>query len=455
MKNSKQLLLILGLFMLPFLGCKKYLDQKSNDSLVVPKSLTDIQGILDDAAIINLRVTPSYNEHSSDDFFMLPASYASYNPAFKPIYTWQPTVYNHGNDYALGYNAIYNTNLSLDLLKAVERNGVNAAPWDNIKGSALFIRAYYFLMLTSQFGLAYDEASSAQDLGIPLRLDTQFDKPSVRATVAACYQQVIDDLETSVGLLPDYPQHLMRPSKGAALALLARCYLYMHQYELALKYAEDALLLNNKLINYNGDPDLLALTSTVPIKKFNKETIWYAEMSGGFGANSTTRARVDTALYLSYANNDLRKTAYFRAIAPYQQFKGNYTATANIYFSGLATDELYITRAECKAFLNDVEGGMADLNLLLKTRWRNTVAYVPLVGMDRIDALNKIRSERRKELLYRGLRWEDIKRYNKEGANLILKRVIDGQTFTILPNSRNYALSLPDDVIRVSGMPQN
>lgn len=455
MKTIKFRYLLFALCVLSLSSCKKYLDQKSNDSLVVPKTLKDIQGILDDAATLNLRTTPSYNEHSSDDFFMLPASYNALPVDYKSVYLWKPTVYVHQNDYAQGYTAIYNCNLSLDLLQKVDRMASNAQAWDNIKGSALFYRSYYFLMLNSQFGLAYDEVSSKTDLGIPLRLDVEFAKPSVRASVEQVYQQVIADLQTAVPLLPDYPQQVMRPSKGAALALLARCYLYRHQYELALKYADEALLLNNKLMNFNGDPDLLPLSSNLPIKKFNKETIWYAEMSYGFGVNTSARARVDSTLYASYATNDLRRTAYFRAFAPYQQFKGNYTASASIYFSGLATDELYLTKAEAQAYLNNWTAAMETLNFLLKTRWRSTPAYVPLTATDRSDALNKIRVERRKELLFRGLRWEDIKRYNKEGAEIWLKRVVNGETFTLAPNAKAYALSLPDDIIKLTGMPQN
>lgn len=455
MKTTKYTCLYLAFCTMMLFGCEKYLDKKSNDSLVVPKTLKDIQGILDDAATINIRNTPSYNEHSSDDFFMLPASYNSFPIPYRSVYVWKPTVYAHQNDYAQGYTAIFNSNLSLDLLAKVERVGENAKAWDNIKGSALFFRSYYFLMLNSQFGLAYDETSSKTELGIPLRLDAEFAKPSVRATVAEVYQQVIKDLEIALPLLPDYPEHVMRPSKGAALALLSRCYLYMRNYQLALKYAEAALLLNNKLINYNGDTDLLALSSNLPFKKFNKETIWYAEMSYGFGLNSPPGARIDTMLYASYNVNDLRRTAYFRAFAPYQQFKGSYSASATYYFSGIATDELYLTKAECKAYLDDVIGAMNDLNLLLKTRWRSTVSYLPITATDRLDALNKVRIERRKELLYRGLRWEDIKRYNKEGANIILKRIVNGEVFTLEPNSKAYALSLPDDIIRITGMPQN
>ena len=63
--------------------------------------------------------------------------------------------------------------------------------------------------------------------------------------------------------------------------------------------------------------------------------------------------------------------------------------------------------------------------------------------------------ERRKELTKRGVRWIDIKRVNKEGANIILKRVEDEGVYTLLPDANFYALPIPDDIIKQTGMPQN
>lgn len=455
MKKKYTIAIIIGLYAtIAILGCKKYLEIKSDAKLVIPKTLADAQGLLDDANLMNLRTTPSFGEASGDDFFLPPVSYNAITTRGQEAYTWQPTAYRYQNDWSMGYLAIYNSNLSLELLDDITRNTANAAAWDHVKGSALFFRAYYFLMLNSQFGLAYDQ-SAVSNPGIPLRLNTDFNSPSVRASVSEVYQQVIEDATRAIDLLPNYPQHVMRPSKGAAAALLSRCYLYMHQYDLALKYTAEALKLNNKLMNFNGDADLLALSNAVPVKKFNKETIWYAELSTSFGVTTTARIRIDSNLYASYSPNDLRKTAFFKAAAPYQQFKGNYTGSATVYFSGFATDELYLNSAECKAYLNDLPGAMADLNTLLKSRWKNSVAFVPITAVDRIDALDKIRSERRKELLMRGLRFGDLKRYNKEGANIILKRLVNGKTYTLLPNASYYALPIPTDIIEASGMPQN
>jgi len=450
------LIVLLGIYAVcTIAGCKKYLDIKSDAKLVIPSTISDVQGLLDDANLMNLRTTPSFGEASSDDLFLPQAGYNAIGITGQEAYTWRPTPYRIGNDWNIGYLAIYNCNLSLELLSKIERTQNNASAWDNAKGSALFFRAYYYLMLTSQFGLAYDDISSTSDLGIAIRENSDFNIPSFRSTVKECYQKVIEDCSTALNLLPDYPQHVMRPSKGASAALLSRCYLYMRKYDQALKYTSVALGYNSKLMDFNGDVDLLALNSAAPIKKFNKETIWYSEMFSSFGITAPSRNRIDSNLYASYNTNDLRKIAFFRAAAPYQQFKGNYSGNASIYFTGFATDELYLTSAECRAQLNDLTGAMSDLNTLIKTRWRSTSPYIAFTAVDKSDALSKIRDERRKELLMRGLRFGDIKRYNKEGANIVLKRVVDGKTFTLLPDSRYYALPLPTDLIELTGMPQN
>ena len=71
------------------------------------------------------------------------------------------------------------------------------------------------------------------------------------------------------------------------------------------------------------------------------------------------------------------------------------------------------------------------------------------------DALQKIQVERRKELVWRGLRWTDIKRYNKEGAGISLIRILNGTTYTLTPNSNLFVLPIPSDEIDISGIIQN
>src|SRR5690606_27244388 len=91
-------------------------------------------------------------------------------------------------------------------------------------------------------------------------------------TVRACYTQVLRDLNEAATLLPDYPEHLMRPSKGAAHALLARTHLYMRNYPKAMEHAEKALAFNDDLIDFND----LNVQASAPFLQLNKETIFYA-----------------------------------------------------------------------------------------------------------------------------------------------------------------------------------
>lgn len=198
-----------------------------------------------------------------------------------------------------------------------------------------------------------------------------------------------------------------------------------------------------------------SLNAAVPFKKFNKETIFYSEMDQGFALHMPSTAKIDTLLYSKYNSYDLRKTAYFKANSGYQQFKGSYSANANILFSGIAVDELYLIRAECLARLNRVSEAMDDLNTLLKSRWKNSVTYPMMVASDAKDAIDKILSERRKELLMRGLRWIDIKRLNKDGFNIIPTRLINKVIIQLKSDDRFYALPLPEDIIEQTGMEQN
>jgi hypothetical protein len=87
-------------------------------------------------------------------------------------------------------------------------------------------------------------------------------------------------------------------------------------------------------------------------------------------------------------------------------------------------------------------------------RWKNGT-FVPFKAGNQQEALKIILKARRKELLFRMLRFTDIKRLNKEGANIIQKRIIKGQTYILKPDDPYYALPIPEKVIQYTGMKQN
>ncbi len=271
------------------------------------------------------------------------------------------------------------------------------------------------------------------------------------------YDQVIADLKLAIALLPIVAPNSYRPNNAAASALLSRIYLSMGEYSLALEEATNSLAINNKLINYNS-LTLNPTSSTVPFPKIlpsnlNPEVLFNSGMIVSFINAATTT--VNPEIVNSYAVNDLRKSAFlYDRGGGIITFKGRYSSST-VSFSGLAVDEVLLTRAECYARLNKPSEALADLNLLLANRFK-TGTFQPYVQSGIPNVLNLILSERRKELLFRGTRWMDLKRLNLDPERAVtLTRVLNGITYTLLPNSKRYVLPIPDDEILISGIEQN
>lgn len=438
-------------------GCKKYLSVKSNQSLVTINSLRDLQSLLDNYGNINLN-TPCADEVSADDYFLTYNDYLSLDiDQQRNMYSWQPAnlfypYTNLANDWTQTYNNVYIANTVLDNISTVERSASNAAAWDNVKGQALFLRAYSFYRAAGIWSLAYDNSTASQDLGIPLRLNSNFNERSTRSTVAQTYGQIISDANAAAGLLAKTPVQAYRSGRPAAYGLLARTYLAMRNYNLAGAYADSCLQLNNKLIDFNT----LNTSASYPIGKFNDEVIYDSSMSGSSGALPITRtkARIDTNLIRSYDKNDLRTTAFFSTNADGNKlFKGSYEGGSS-RFNGIATDEIYLIRAECFARKNNIAAALSDLNGLLKKRYR-TGTFTDITAAGSQEAVTKVLVERQKELVMRGTRWTDIKRLNKENAGISLKRILNGTTYILPPNDLRFALPIPDDIISLSGIQQN
>ncbi len=451
--NLYNIILVILVFVIPFSACKKFLDANPNNGVAVPTSLSDLQALLDNSGVMNRQTTPNFGESSADDFYLTADRYNSISVEWQKIYTWQRGDYNYGNDWSAGYAVIYLSNYCLDQIKAIEKTNANTSSWGNVYGSALFYRSYNFLNLLWVYSKVYNETTASTDLGIALRLSSDFNIPSSRASVKECYEQVLADTKEAINYLPDLPLTVMRPSKAAAYGLLARAYLSMGIYDSAYNYAGKSLALKSELMDFNNDPNL-SISVDVPFKAFNKEIVFYTEINGIEGIFRPTYASIDTILYTQYENADLRKQAFFRSVAGNFRFKGSYSGNAQC-FSGIATDELYMIKAECAARMEKIEEAMLNLNNVLRKRWNKNFSFSEKIAGNKNDALILIRTERRKELLIRGLRWPDIKRYNKEGAEIVLKRKVGEQIFTLPPNSPYYALPLPADVIRETGMEQN
>jgi hypothetical protein len=430
--------------------CKKYLDKKVNQSFEIPSSLNDYQAIFDNNSTINQYRNNGIGEISADNYYLTYSAWASfYQQSDRETYIWGPEIFfdNYGTDWQNLYGLVYKANLTLEGISNISRNIGNRQAWDNLRGSALFLRAYAFQVLAADFAKAYDSITASSDLGIPIRLSSDFNIPSTRSSVQTSYDQIVADLTTAASLLPVSPIHVVRPSRPAACALLARVFLSMRKYKEAKEYADSALLINNTLMDYNT----LDTTQPYPIPIFNPEVTFHA-----IGANTPTYyALVDSNLIKLYSSNDLRKAIFFNHNGDgTYSWRCSYDGTNYDLFVGTATDEMYLTKAECLAHLGDWQEGINVLNALLIKRMREGT-FIPVIANSAEDAIGIIKLERRKELVWRDLRWMDIKRCNKEGDNIILTRRLNGETYELQPNDNRYALPLPANVLKLTGMLQN
>lgn len=435
-----------------FSACEKFLDAKSDQRLVIPGNPDDLQALLDNIAFRN-------NEYSgaplisSDDYYLPDDAYLTLREDLQRMYTWQNDyVFPTGlyqNDWQTCYQAVYACNTVLDGLADIPKTEQNEAKWNSVKGQALALRAYRFFDAVLVWGLPYDKNTSATDLGIPLRLTADFNIPSQRATVQEVYDQVIADLKIAATLLPQYNINAARPTTAMAYGLLARVYLSMGDYQQAMHYADATLQLNSSLLDYNTlDPD-----AAYPFPYIeNEEVIFFA--FGGWNAIATKLARIPADRIASYEPGDLRKALFFGEDENRLfKFKGQYTGSQNP-FCGLAVDEILLTRAECRIRAGAIEDGMADLNTLLASRWQ-TNQFIARNAKDAEHALSMVLDERQKQLIMRGTRWMDLRRFNKEGDGVSLSRMADGTRYKLLPNDPRYALAIPEEVIARTGMPQN
>lgn len=433
-------------------GCTKdWLDKKPSQDIAIPATLRDFQALMDNGAIIN-QTNAAGSEVAVDERYVTDAVISTAQDFEQNAYTWSHRLaYISVLDWISPYARVLYCNTVLDGLKSYSiRSADEQQTYNDIKGQALFNRARLFYDLSQQFCPPYTQASANTPYGINLRLESDINIPVIRSTVQQTYDQIISDLIQADGLLPNIPLYKTRASRPAVFALLARVSLVMLKYEDARRYADSCLNLYGSLMNFNS----LTTSSAFPIPLFNSEVIFHCE-----GAAYTTILKNNnlfpTSFYNSYDANDLRKAAYFDAtVLTAIKFKGGYAGKQQP-FTGIATDEVILIRAECKARAGDTDAAMADLNLLLSQRWR-TNTFVSFNASSSEEALKIILRERKKELIMRNIRWSDLRRLSLDLANAVTAtRVVNGVTYTLEPGSHRYTFPIPDDIIQQTNIAQN
>lgn len=465
MNTKKYLFIILSVFLLS--GCgKEFLEKKRDSKQVIPKTIGDYQAMLDVYRAVNLGGSVVLGLVGADEFTVtdaiLTANVQAANAYEGTAYIWAKEIFQtkESTDWNNAYQRILYANSALEVEK-VKPAPAEQDSWNNVKGSALFLRALSYYQLAQLFCKPYDAATAATDLGIPLKTTYDVTEKVGRGTVADVYKQILSDLETAYALVPDQPVHIFRPGKAAVATLLGRTYLQMGNYERAGYYADLGLKYKSQLIDFKG----LTIPNPTPASPIpdifptdygvsNPEVIFY-------GANVIRPLIVyygfnaDPELIAAYDAEDIRLKAYFYKNTDNRMvFRASY-AGVQATFSGLTTSELWLMRAETRARAGQIQPALDDLNQLRRNRY-TAAGYQNATATTADEALALIVNERRKELVFRGTRWEDLRRFNRDSRFAkTLKRTAFGKDYQLPPNDPRYVWPIPDNEIELSGLPQN
>ena len=117
---------------------------------------------------------------------------------------------------------------------------------------------------------------------------------------------------------------------------------------------------------------------------------------------------------------------------------------------------MYLIRAEANIRQNRLNDAAKDIDLVRAGRF-STDDFKPVVFTDQRRALEYIKKERQRELIFRGQRWSDIRRYILLGEQVeTMTRTAEGKTYTMKPSDVvRYLYKLPDEVIDNGSLTQN
>ncbi|SFT46108.1 SusD family protein [Algoriphagus locisalis] len=451
MKKHTIILLLIGLAFLP--ACDGFFDEKPAKSLVVPQSLNDYQAILD-ALPRNMNTAPTAGLLASDDIVFGPSILGQLYYSQASIYLWREDFYLPDEDefnWYTAYNKVFQANVVLDGLNDYDpESNAEAERKNYLTASARFYRGMGHFEVMAHFAETYDPANPG-NLGIPIRLTSDVNQKIKRSSQQEGYASILSDFEFGLSVLPEKANVLTRPSKWAIHAMLSRIYLYIQDYEKSKMHALEALAIDDSLMDYQ----LLNSTLTYSFEVFNEEIIFYNSMPGErFSYDASTF--VNPELVNLYDSSDFRLHYFFKPsqVDSLVNFRGNYSGDY-FFFGGLAVDEVVLNYAESAARTGDTEDALMALNRLIFHRL-DSAFYKPVAGLEGISLLKRIAEERRKELVFRGLRWLDLKRYNKDPEMAVtLRRNLNEENSTLSPNDPRYVLPIPPKEMSFNPLTQN
>ena len=450
------IILFVSLLSSLMISCEKYVDFKTQGQLV-PGTIENYRYLLNNTSA--LEVAPTISDMASDDLEIVDGSPQQlslvdndYYGYFARAYQWADQIFPLENQYYKDDNwtSLYNTVVYANTVITEVPNISDGTPAEReeLIAEAKIHRASSYLMLVNTYAKPFAQQTAATDLGVPLVLTLTTEQTLKRETVENVYKAIINDINTALPTLPESQNYNTLPSKSGAYALLARTYLYMNRFEEAANAADQALSLRNELVDLTALDTLIA--GSYPLKINNPEILLSkVPVNGVLGRSAPTALRLSSSLLALFDTNDQRYNLFTvpgSIVSPWEVYDGRYfyldAVTDQGRNVGPSVPEMILIKAENEARKGNVAEAMNLVNQLRAKRILST-GTVELTATSAQDALLKVISERRREFMFRMLRWWDMRRLkNEPNFNQTYTRQFGGKTIMLAPNSDRYVFPI-------------
>ncbi len=356
-------------------------------------------------------------------------------------FTFTPRTEEFNTFWKLQYAGITQCNLVLDNISNIEMTENRR---NQITGQALFLRSYYYFLLTQVFGDVpfFTRVAPPDELKVP---------KTAKATI---YAQIEADCERAAGLLPaQYPAaDVGRATKGAAYALAAKTFLYEKNWEKVVEYVGKVkglgiyALMSDYRANFRENTQNNA-ESVWEIQHANLELgvgnflnqWWASKKFEGYGFAEVTESLVNAfelndprrKFTLASNNEDYFGLVYKNSFSStkysprkYLQAKDSVTqkADGDINYTAIRYAEVLLWEAEALVELNRTQDALAPLEQVrARARAQATdpaTALPPVTTTDQQVLREAVRHERQVELGFELHRYFDLVRWGIAAALL-------------------------------------
>lgn len=446
MKKLNPLIVLILVSSVLLASCEKYLD-------IIPKGKKIPQNLADYAAFmqnsdmhINDMTTPVY---LINEFYMNSSPLASVNLT-SINFNWIPDksrveFLETDDAYNSSYKSIYYCNL---IINDVPNIIGDQAQKDELVAQAKTLRAMNYFFLVNRYAKHYNASTAATDLAVPLNLKPDFEQTPPQVTVREIYDQILNDLNSSIGALPAKSKNVYCPNKALGYGMLARTYLFMKDFEKALQNADLALAQNSTLFDlvkyYNDNKITINASNNPNIPRIDFENPENYIFRFGSTSNKLQGLSITGSIFAKdssrFEPGDSRYMINFKPMKLGGEVICNFFRRDDFNGGGMRSPEMYLTKAECLARKGQFAEAMVLVNTLRKKR---IIAekYTDLSAGTEEETMTFIRRERDNEFFGTGMRYWDLRRFNTEPkyAKTMVK-TFNNQELSLSPSSHLWVM---------------